>query len=154
VGDRSGYVRDLEDLAHSLGLRENVRFTGYRTDVAALMHLSDLVVVPSLREAQTRVIPQALACGRPVVAYATGGIPEVIEHDVTGWLVPTGDVAALAGQIQQALRMPEQRNEVSARARQFAERQLTFASATQATLSVYERAVHWARRRLWARRRH
>ena len=147
VGDRSGYVRGVEDLAATLGVADRVCFTGFRTDVAALMQLADLAVVPSLREAQTRVVPQALACGRPVLAYATGGIPEIVEHGKIGWLVPTGDVTALAEQIRRILGAGEERSEIGARARAFAESRLRAASGIAATLGAYEQARARAGRR-------
>ncbi|HYC22741.1 MAG TPA: glycosyltransferase [Candidatus Bathyarchaeia archaeon] len=147
VGDRSGYVRGVEELAATLGVADRVCFTGFRTDVAALMHLADLVVVPSLREAQTRVVPQSLACGRPVLAYATGGIPEIVEHGKTGWLAPTGDVIALAEQIRRILGAGEERGAIGAQAREFAESRLRVASGIAATLAVYEQALARARRR-------
>ena len=73
-----------------------VHFAGRRDDVADLMRLCAVVVLPSRREAFGRVLVEAMATGVPVVATAVGGIPEVCVDGVTGLLVPPGDPEALA----------------------------------------------------------
>ena len=72
------------------------RFTGQRDDVAALLRLCAVVVLPSRQEAFGRILIEAMAVGVPVVATAVGGIPEVCVDGVTGLLVPPEDPDALA----------------------------------------------------------
>ncbi len=72
------------------------RFVGYRDDVAALLRLCAVLVLPSRQEAFGRVLIEAMATGVPVVATAVGGIPEVCVDGVTGLLVPPEDPDALA----------------------------------------------------------
>ena len=74
-----------------------LRNLGWRDDVPAILAASDVVVIPSLAEPFGRVALEAMALGKPVVGTAAGGLPEVVEHDVTGLLVPPMNVAALAG---------------------------------------------------------
>jgi glycosyltransferase involved in cell wall biosynthesis len=74
----------------------SVTFTGRRDDVPAVTAALDVAVLPSYREAQGLSILEAMALGRPVVASAVGGIPEMIEHGRTGLLVPARDPDALA----------------------------------------------------------
>jgi glycosyltransferase involved in cell wall biosynthesis len=64
---------------------------------------SKLVVVPSLLEGHPLVVLEAMACGIPVIAARAGGIPEVVEHGVNGWLTAAGDADALAHAIDRAL---------------------------------------------------
>jgi glycosyltransferase involved in cell wall biosynthesis len=78
-----------------LELADRVSFLGFIEDVAAFYHAVDCVVVPSLEEPLGRVPLEAAAYERPAIAFATGGLPETIQDDVTGWLVPTGNVLAL-----------------------------------------------------------
>jgi glycosyltransferase involved in cell wall biosynthesis len=118
-----------------------VFFTGYREDVAPLMHVFDIMVVPSLRESQTRVVPQAFACGRPVVAYATGGLPEFIADGVTGWLSPTGDIAHLADRIFAAATKREQSSNVATAARNYARDNMRLEPKMEHTIAAYERAI-------------
>jgi glycosyltransferase involved in cell wall biosynthesis len=86
---------ECREQVRRLGLDERVRFLGFLDDVAAFYDAVDVVVVPSLEEPLARVLYEAAAQVRPVVAYATGGLPEAIRHGETGWLVPRGDIAAL-----------------------------------------------------------
>jgi len=72
------------------------RFAGQRDDVAALLRLCAVVVLPSRQEAFGRILIEAMAAGVPVVASAVGGIPEVCVDGVTGLLVPPEDPDALA----------------------------------------------------------
>ena len=77
----------------------SVQALGYVRDDAALARIyaaSDLFLLPSLADNLPCTMLEALSCGTPVVAFATGGIPEGIEDGVTGRLAPTGNVAQLA----------------------------------------------------------
>lgn len=78
-------------------------FTGRRDDVPAVTAALDVAVLPSYREAQGLVILEAMALGRPVVATNVGGIPEMIDHERTGLLVPPADPGALAAAISRLL---------------------------------------------------
>jgi glycosyltransferase involved in cell wall biosynthesis len=74
-----------------------VEFLGWRADAGPVLAGLDVLVVPSVREPATpRVILEAYARGVPVLAYATGGIPEILRRDVSGVLLPEPDAAALA----------------------------------------------------------
>ncbi|CAN5809360.1 glycosyltransferase [soil metagenome] len=80
-----------------------VLFTGSRDDVPAVTAALDVAVLPSYREAQGLAILEAMALRRPVVATAVGGVPEMIEHERTGLLVPARDPSALGDAIARLL---------------------------------------------------
>ena len=80
-----------------------VVFTGLRDDVPAVTAALDVAVLASYREAQGLVLLEAMALRRPVVATAVGGIPEMIENERTGLLVPARDPAALGAAIVRVL---------------------------------------------------
>lgn len=94
----------VEQLVHTLGLDQNVIFTGKRDDLAELLSISDLMMQLSEKEAFGLVLLEALACGVPSVATTCGGIPEVIEDGVNGSLVPLGDIEAAANKALMILR--------------------------------------------------
>ena len=96
----------LKQTAQELGIGERVRFTGARSDVAAGMHALDLLVINSSAEPFGLVAVEAMACGTPILAAASGGIPEIIEHGKTGWLVPPGEEQALVTAIVSLSRQP------------------------------------------------
>jgi len=86
----------LEDRARRLGIAGEVQFVGHRRDVADLLTVMEVFVLPSLAEDFGRVLLEAMAMERPVVATGTGGVPEIVEDTVTGLLVPPADAVALA----------------------------------------------------------
>jgi glycosyltransferase involved in cell wall biosynthesis len=93
----SGPLRaSLEPYASHLGLADHVRFVGHRDDVPAILQQSDIFAFPSLMEAFPNGVIEAMAVGLPVVATRVGGIPELIEDEHNGLLVPAGDDGAMA----------------------------------------------------------
>ena len=93
-----------EDLASSLGLRRHVRFLGRRGDVPRLLAAIDLVLMPSQSEGLGLAAIEALAAARPVIAFAAGGLPEVVQDGVNGRLVPPGDAEAFTRAVIETLR--------------------------------------------------
>jgi glycosyltransferase involved in cell wall biosynthesis len=89
-----------------LGLDGHVRFLGWRDDVAQIMPVLDVFVLPSLNEGMGRVLVEAMAAGRPIVASRTGGIPDLVRHGETGLLVAPGDETGLADSISLLLSAP------------------------------------------------
>jgi N-acetyl-alpha-D-glucosaminyl L-malate synthase BshA len=96
VGDGPEYSRTRE-LVEKLGLAEFVRYVGVVDDVVPLLKAADVLLLPSESESFGLVALEAMASGVPVVASDVGGLPEVVEHGVTGFLAPVGDIDAMAG---------------------------------------------------------
>ena len=92
-----GELQRLRQKARDLGLEDRVWFTGHEADVASAMAACQVVIHASTSpEPFGRVILEAMALGRPVVATAAGGPAEIIASGVDGWLVPPGDPPAMA----------------------------------------------------------
>jgi N-acetyl-alpha-D-glucosaminyl L-malate synthase BshA len=95
VGDGPERV-DAEAEARALGVHQDVRFLGRIDSVAPLLAGADLFLLPSESESFGLSALEALACGVPVVASRTGGLPEVVRDGETGWLRPVGDIDGMA----------------------------------------------------------
>jgi glycosyltransferase involved in cell wall biosynthesis len=143
VGSHQGryrYARDLEIQATRLGIAERLRLVGQCDDMPAALALSDVVVHASTDpEAFGRVVIEAQAMGRPVIASDLGGPVETVRHGDTGWRVPPNDPDALAAAIGVALDLdPAERLALGKRARASVP---TVRAMQDATLDVYEAVV-------------
>lgn len=98
-----------EELACSLGMSRHVQFLGRRGDVPRLLAAVDLVLMPSQSEGLGLAAIEALAAARPVIAFAVGGLPEVVVDGLSGRLVAPGDWEALARAVVETLRDPGRR---------------------------------------------
>lgn len=108
VGD--GPERDsAEALATRLGCRDAVAFAGERRTLGDLFAHADLFLLPSEQESFGLAALESLASGVPVVASEVGGVPEVVTHGETGWLVPPGDPGAMAAAVVSLLADPARR---------------------------------------------
>jgi glycosyltransferase involved in cell wall biosynthesis len=83
------------------------------------------------------VVAEAMAAGRPVVAANAGGIPEIVEHDVTGLLVPPGDVRGFAAAVQRLLSDAALRHSLGAAARRRAEQLFAVGPHAERVLEAY-----------------
>jgi glycosyltransferase involved in cell wall biosynthesis len=116
------------------------RLLGECRDMPAAYMLADVVVAPSTEpEGFGRVVIEAQAMGRPVIATAHGGALETVIDGKTGWLVPPNDPAALAAAIGHALDLaPEERRDLAARAIAHVRENFTVDAMTARTLAVYD----------------
>lgn len=85
-----------EGMVGEMGLSRKVAFVGVVDQVAPFLKAADLLLLPSQMESFGMVALEAMASGVPVVASRVGGLPEVVEHGVTGFLAPVGDVEKMA----------------------------------------------------------
>lgn len=110
---------ELRASARSLMVEDRVVWMGFRDDVHDQLRAGDVFCITSLWEAVSLAVQEAVLLELPVVATDVGGIPELIEHEVTGLLVPKGDSAALASALKRTLE-----DRPAARSRSLAARQL------------------------------
>jgi glycosyltransferase involved in cell wall biosynthesis len=102
------HFEELQTMRNSIAARDRVIFLGYRQDVKSILEKANVCVVPSLWEdALPLSVLEPMAMGRPVIASAVGGVPEMIIDNCTGILVPPGDEHALANAIMALLLSPE-----------------------------------------------
>ncbi|MBW1943654.1 MAG: glycosyltransferase family 4 protein [Deltaproteobacteria bacterium] len=113
-----GYLQDeLVKQVARLGLGDRVLFTGFQMDVSEIIATFDVAVLPSFFEGMGRVILEAMAMAKPVVASRVGGIPDLVEDGRNGFLVQPGDVKALAAAIKRLLTDKELAGEMGSRGR-------------------------------------
>ncbi len=138
-GGRRGFVTGLLRHAVRLGVSDRLRLPGPCEDMPAALALADAVVSASLRpEPFGRVVIEAQAMGRPVVATDHGGAAETVRDGHTGWRVPPGDPVALARTLDLVLSLREgERAALSAQARAGVLAEFTAARMQAATLAVY-----------------
>jgi glycosyltransferase involved in cell wall biosynthesis len=99
VGEGSDYA-PLLALAEERGLAPSVRFLGWRTDVLDIVAAADAVVQPTVTEAFSQVMLEAMAVGTPLVMTDVAGVRDVVQDGVSGLVVPIGDTSALAKAIR------------------------------------------------------
>ncbi|HXD66424.1 MAG TPA: glycosyltransferase [Solirubrobacteraceae bacterium] len=130
----------LEAQVASMGLTGHVHFLGERRDVTPLLQTVDVGALSSDWEGMPLFVLECMATGTPVVATNVGGLPEIVEHDRTGLLVPPRDPAALAAAISALLADPERGRLLAATA---AERMDSFTIETVAHrfADLYEQLV-------------
>jgi glycosyltransferase involved in cell wall biosynthesis len=117
-----------------------VEFLGWRDDVSAVLSTLDLLVVPSAPgEATTRVILEAFAAGVPVVATASGGIPEIVSDGETGLLTPPCNPARLSARIRDAATNPSALQRIAANAQRTVRERFTLAQYQGQVMSILER---------------
>ncbi len=112
--DREGFERRAQELA----LVRHCLFLGYQEEVAPWYAAMDAVALPSGNEGTPVTVIEALAAGKPVVAYGVGGVPDVVRDGVDGFVVPPGDTAALAGRLAELSTDPERRTRMGAAGRE------------------------------------
>jgi glycosyltransferase involved in cell wall biosynthesis len=93
----------LADRARRLGLADAITLAGFRSPAPAFIAAADVFVQPSSTEGMPNAVLEAMALGRPIVASAVGGIPELIEDGVTGLLMAPNDPGALSDAIVRLL---------------------------------------------------
>ncbi|MGI5138344.1 glycosyltransferase [Streptomyces sp. CA-106110] len=128
---------ELQRLTDRLGL--DVRFLGARTDVARFLARADAVVLPSLYEGSSNAVMEAMAAGRPLVATAVGGTPELLEG--RGVLVPPADAAAIAEGLDQVLGDPEAAADLGRKAREWAMANLTADVMVDRYITLYQQLL-------------
>lgn len=103
VGD-GDYYQVLMESAQKSDVGERVVFTGFRQDIASLLSISDLFVLPTLAEALPTVLAEAMATSLPLIVSEVGGVPEMVVDGVNGLLLPPADVDRLAAACIHVLR--------------------------------------------------
>jgi len=127
----------LEHQIRQHHLEKHVMLTGFRPDVLSLHKAFDIFVMSSVTEGLGTSLLDAMACGKPVVATRTGGIPEVVKDGETGLLVPPRDHDAMAAAVVQLLQDRALRERMGAAGLARVQKQFSAESMVKETLRAY-----------------
>ncbi|MCL5990884.1 MAG: N-acetyl-alpha-D-glucosaminyl L-malate synthase BshA [Bacteroidetes bacterium] len=106
VGDGPDRIA-AENLAGELGIQKHIKFLGKQTSLVELLSISHVFLLPSQSESFGLSALEAMSCGVPVVASNIGGIPEVVDHNETGFVAELGDVSRMARYTIELLEKPK-----------------------------------------------
>jgi len=140
VGDIDARLsQPIFDLVKELDMGQRISFLGFRQDARAMLQEFDVFVLSSTSEGMPLVILEAMAASRPVVTTYCGGPAEVVVENESGFIVPIGDIQALADRILRLLRDPALATRMGAAGRARVEQMFTLDKMVGAYENLYER---------------
>lgn len=135
--DNSEWCGQIHALIGSLGLADNIHFIPYQEDVLPWLVAMDIMVVPSRREGLSLSLLEAASCGLAIIGSEVGGIPEVIEDDVTGLLFEPEDVDGLERCLDALIHDQMRRQRLGIAANELIKERFSVTSMVKNTRSVY-----------------
>ncbi len=132
----------LTQKADRLSIAEKVMFTGFRSDSEALMKEFDVFCLPSLSEGLSSAILAAMANRLPVIAAHVGGIPELVVHGKTGFLVPSNNPELLVNALSRLLTSEKLRCEMGKAGRKRVENHFNIGQKLDKTENLYLKLLH------------
>lgn len=142
--DQTPYTRSLAEQVRSSGLSKKVIWAEFIEDTAAMTNAVDILVHPALTEGSGRVIMEAMAAGKPVVAMKSGGVQELIRDGENGFLVQPGNDQDLAVKVKLLLEDDDLRQIVAGNARKYAHSNFSNQANMRAIEDVYHNLVREA----------
>ena len=138
-----GYLKgELKNVVSTKGLDNKVLFTGFQEDVREILTCVDIAVLPSYFEGMGRVLLEAMAMEKPVVGTRVGGIPDLIEDGVNGFLVEPGNVMELAEAILKILNEKKIAKRLGFNGRRKIQSRYSAVCMVQAIEAVYHRLLN------------
>lgn len=131
----------LKKICSELDISNEVIFTGFVDDLYSIIEIFDIFVLTSLSEGQPVVILEAMALGKPVIATAVGGIPEVIKNGRTGILVPSNDDKTLSLVIIDLLQDEEKRKKIATAGQKMVEKNYNISKVVEQVENLYLRIL-------------
>ena len=117
-------------------------FLDSKEKVLSAYQSSDVLVIPSLQDNLPNAVMESLACGLPVVGFDTGGIPEMVDHEINGFITKKKDVAGLASGIKWVIEDDKRFSELSANARKKAVEQYSYQAISNKYVAQYKRKLN------------
>lgn len=128
----------FEEQVRSMGLTDMFVFLGHRTDIPELVSCCDIGVLASKTEGLPNAVLEYLAAGLPVVATSVGGVPEIIENEVHGLLIPPESPATLSTAIIRLLKDPQLREQLGRAGQERVQTRFNFSELLASLRKMYE----------------
>lgn len=141
---------ELEAQIDRLGIADKVLFTGFRQDIPRLMGALDIFAMPSFEEPLGMVYLEAMALGKPVIGYASGGVPEIVQNGVSGLLTEPYDIAALARSLHKLGEDANLRREMGEAGRDWVHSEATSQKMCTTMLGVYRAVISGVKTHVFA----
>lgn len=136
-----GKLKAVEDTVGRLGLGRRIVFAGWQDDVSLVYNAMDIFVQPSLSEAFSQVLIEAMGCRLPVIATKVGGAAEVIENDVNGILIEPDDPQAIAREVIRLAEDKKLRSAIAERGMNSVRERFSAETMVERHLELYERWI-------------
>ena len=131
----------LETAADSVGCKDRVIFTGQVSDVQPFYAMADVFALPSHSEGSPNVLLEAMAANLPIVATTVGGVPEMVENNVSALLVPPHDPPSLAAAITHLLSDTEMVRQMTTHASELIDSRYTPENYVRALVQIYREVI-------------
>lgn len=142
VGEGTGnrkHEKKLLARVRELGIKDRFFMIGYRSDVADIISASDIIVIASTGvEAQSRIVPQAFASQKAVIATNVGGLPELVKNNINGLIVEPRNPLKLSENIEKLVKDTNLRKSLAKEGYKYAVEQLSFEQMMEKTLKIYK----------------
>ncbi len=135
------YLNHLQELSKQLGVEDKFIFMDKQEDIPQVFASLDVFVLPTLEEPFGRVLIEAMACGKPTVAFRSGGVPDIVEDAVTGFLVKPKNVVGMAEKISYLLKNSNTASAYGRNGRMRAERLFDIKHHTEKIENMYRELV-------------
>lgn len=135
------YLRQITTLCEDLNICDKIIFAGHRNDIPSFLRSIDIPVFPTLTEGFSRVLLEAMAAGRPVIATDVGGNSEAIIDGITGYVVPAKKPEALAHRINELTSNKEKRKRMGLSGRQRIEKGFAIERHAKAVEELYKEII-------------
>jgi glycosyltransferase involved in cell wall biosynthesis len=132
---------DIDRFIDNYDLGSSVKMLGWQTNIDPLLSVVDVLVIPSIQDNFPTVALEAMRLEIPVIATNVGGLPEIIDENINGLLVPPGDQLALTNAILALLSDEKKRKQMGKEARKKFLNEFTSVKMTEGILSVYQKAI-------------
>ncbi|MBU5355856.1 glycosyltransferase family 4 protein [Paenibacillus barcinonensis] len=142
IAGEGNLLNELRDQASEAGIASDIVFWGKLDNIPAFLKHADIYVQPSLQDTQPFSVTEAQLAGVPVIVSGTAGMPEMVEPERTGWVVPPQDADSLSELLEALLQDHAARKAVGAAAKAWAEQHRSLEEMGMRTLQVYEEAIY------------